>query len=159
MITVLGIGSEGKSVVSHIPRIDMILYTYKVKIQKNSWVPFTLWESKNKCHFFIIHKYFRHQAEAHLIIEFAFFLFHSGFISRVSSLTFRGVPHTEDLKWSWNATCIINMALQRLLFLRTPRCDRHPRRLLISLYCCTIQSILIYCCIYLSFYPSIYLSQ
>lgn len=91
--------------------------------------------------FFYYTQYFRHQAEAHFIIEFAFFLFYSGFISRVSSLKFRGVAHTEDLKWSWNATCIINMALQRLLFLRTPRRNRHPRRLLISLYCCTIQSI------------------
>lgn len=95
----------------------------------------------------------RHQrkAEGHFIIEFAFFLFYSGFISRVSSLKFLGVPHTEDLKWSRNTSCIINMALQRLLFLRTSRRNRHLRRLLISFCCCTMQSILTYCyTIYLS---------
>ncbi|KAF7655800.1 hypothetical protein LDENG_00050640, partial [Lucifuga dentata] len=67
-------------------------------------------------------------------------------VERVASFKYLGVHITEDLTWSINTTFLVKKAQQCLFFLRTLRRNKLPQKLLINFYCCTIESILTYCC-------------
>lgn len=65
------------------------------------------------------------------------------FVERVPQFKFLGIQIKEDLTWSANTTALIK-AQQRLHFLRTLRKTQLRQNLLVSFYCCSIESILTY---------------
>lgn len=67
-------------------------------------------------------------------------------VERVPDFKFLGLQISDDLTWTVNTSNIIKRANQRLFFLRPPRRNGLPQKLLITFYRCTTESILIYCC-------------
>ena len=56
------------------------------------------------------------------------------------------VDISEDLTWSLKTSNLIKKAQKRLFHLRTLKCSRLPKKLLINFYNCTIESVLTYGC-------------
>uniref|UniRef100_A0A3P9ISK5 Reverse transcriptase domain-containing protein n=1 Tax=Oryzias latipes TaxID=8090 RepID=A0A3P9ISK5_ORYLA len=66
-------------------------------------------------------------------------------VDRVHSIRYLGVLITEDLSWTANTTAAVGKAQQRLHFLRILRRNNLDKKLLVTFYRATIESILTYC--------------
>ena len=66
-------------------------------------------------------------------------------VERVASFLFLGVHIQEDLSWEINTKVILKKAQQRLHFLRILKKYQPKRKLLVSFYRSTVESILTYC--------------
>ena len=66
-------------------------------------------------------------------------------VERVPSCKFLGTYISQELSWSTNTTAIKKKAQQRLHFLRILRKNHLQRKLLVSFYRSTIESVLTYC--------------
>ncbi len=72
-------------------------------------------------------------------------------MERVSDFRFLGIHMEDNLTWSVNTTIIIKAAQQRLHFLRILRNYQLTQNLLVSIYRCSVESILTYCiCVWFS---------
>ena len=66
-------------------------------------------------------------------------------MERVTDFSFLGVHISEDLTWGTNTAELVKKAQQRLYFLRVLKRHNISQNLLVSFYCCSIESILTYC--------------
>ncbi|XP_078266330.1 uncharacterized protein LOC144599387 [Rhinoraja longicauda] len=66
-------------------------------------------------------------------------------VERVKNLQFLGMHISEDLSWTQHTDAIINKAHQRLYFLRRLRRFGTSKRIRLSFYRCTVESILTGC--------------
>uniref|UniRef100_A0A671XUC4 Reverse transcriptase domain-containing protein n=1 Tax=Sparus aurata TaxID=8175 RepID=A0A671XUC4_SPAAU len=67
------------------------------------------------------------------------------YVEKVSDFRYLGIQIEEDLPWSANTSVTIKKAQQRLYFLRLLRKNHRSQKLLVSFYCCSIESVLTYC--------------
>ena len=66
-------------------------------------------------------------------------------VERVSDFRFLGLQMEEDLSWSANTSETTKKAQQRICFVRLLRKNHLSKKLFVSFYCCSIESVLTYC--------------
>ena len=65
-------------------------------------------------------------------------------VERVSDFSFLGTHIEEDLSWARNTTALLKKAQQRLYFLRLLKKNKLKKKLLVSFYRCSVESVLNY---------------
>ena len=65
-------------------------------------------------------------------------------VEKVSDFRLLDTHISEDLPWTTNNT-VVKKSQQRLYFLRILRKNNPEEKLLVSFYCCSIESVLAYC--------------